>query len=59
MLNFTMASIGLIGTLRFIKDSKDEGGHSLDVTGGLISVSGVSSLVFGIIEGPERVGVIT
>ena len=54
-----MASIGLIGTLRFIKDSKDEGGHSLDVTGGLISVSGVSSLVFGIIEGPERVGVIT
>jgi len=54
LLNFTMASIGLIGTLRFIKDSKDEGGHSLDVTGGLISVLGVSSLVFGIIEGPER-----
>jgi predicted MFS family arabinose efflux permease len=49
-----MASIGLIGTLRFIKDSKDDGGHKLDVTGGLISVIGVSSLVFGIIEGPER-----
>ena len=54
LLNFTMATIGLIGTLRFIKDSKDEGGHSLDVTGGLLSVLGVGSLVFGIIEGPER-----
>jgi predicted MFS family arabinose efflux permease len=54
LLNFTMAALGLIGTLRFIKDSKDSGEHSLDVAGGLISVLGVSSLVFGIIEGPER-----
>ncbi len=54
LLNFAMATLGCIGTIRFINDSKDENGPPLDVLGGLISVVGVGSLVFGIIEGPER-----
>lgn len=52
-LNLFLATIGFIGVTVNVTNSKDDSGHPLDVIGGLISVLAVSSLVFGIIEGPE------
>ncbi len=53
-LNVVLAALGLIGTLAAVPDSTDEHPPALDVAGALFSLVGVSGLVAGIIEGPER-----
>jgi EmrB/QacA subfamily drug resistance transporter len=53
-LNVTLATLALIGTLAVIPTSRDPHPPRLDVVGVLLSLIGVSGLVFGIIEGPER-----
>jgi EmrB/QacA subfamily drug resistance transporter len=53
-LNLVMATIGLLGVTVNVVNSKAPSGHRLDVVGGILSVAAVSSLVFGIIEGPDR-----
>ncbi len=53
-LNVVLATLGLIGTLAVVPDSTDEHPPALDVVGALFSLVGVSGLVAGIIEGPER-----
>lgn len=52
-LNLTLALVAFVGSIRFIPNSV-ESQHPLDFSGGLLSIIGVGSLVFGIIEGPER-----
>lgn len=52
-LNFVMAAVGFLGVSLNVRNSKDESSHPLDVIGGLLSVGAVSSLVYGIIEGPD------
>jgi EmrB/QacA subfamily drug resistance transporter len=53
-LNVTLAVIAFAGTLAVVPDSRDPHRPRLDVPGALLSLVGVSALVFGIIEGPER-----
>ena len=52
-LNLVLAIIGMVGVTVNVTNSKDESSHPLDFFGGLLSVGAVSSLVFGIIEGPD------
>lgn len=53
-LNLVFATVGFIGVTVNVRNSKDESEHPLDVIGGLLSIAAVATLVFGIIEGPER-----
>ncbi len=53
-LNLVFAVVGFIGVTVNVRNSKSAEQHPLDVIGGLLSIGGVASLVFGIIEGPER-----
>ncbi|MGH2918879.1 MAG: MFS transporter [Solirubrobacteraceae bacterium] len=53
-LNVTLAALAFIGTLRVIPRSRAADAPRLDVVGGALSLIGVTALVFGIIEGPER-----
>ena len=52
-LNLFLATVGLIGVTRNVQNSRDETDRPLDFFGGLLSIAAVSTLVFGIIEGPE------
>lgn len=52
-LNLTLAALAFMGSLRFIPNSVEKN-RPLDFGGGILSIIGVGSLVFGIIEGPER-----
>lgn len=51
-LNLAFATIGLIGAIVVVPNSKGEN-HSIDWFGGLLSLIGVSGLVWGIVFGPE------
>jgi len=53
-LNVALAALGLVGTLAVVPDSTDEHPPALDVIGAVLSLIGVSGLVAGVIEGPER-----
>jgi len=53
-LNLIMATIGLLGVTVNVVNSKSGSGNRLDIVGGILSVLAVSSLVFGIIEGPDQ-----
>jgi EmrB/QacA subfamily drug resistance transporter len=53
-LNVVLATVALVGTVLVVPNSVDPHPHRLDVVGGLLSLVGVASLVFGIIEGPEQ-----
>ena len=52
-LNLVFSVVAFLGVSVNVKNSKDALSHPLDYFGGLLSVFAVSSLVFGIIEGPE------
>ncbi|MEN9603487.1 MAG: hypothetical protein RL545_176 [Actinomycetota bacterium] len=51
-LNLAFATIGLIGAILVVPNSKGEN-HAIDWFGGLLSLVGVSGLVWGIVFGPE------
>lgn len=53
-LNVILALIALGGVLAFVPGSADEHPPALDLFGALLSLVAVASVVFGIIEGPER-----
>ncbi len=53
-LNVVLAVLAAVGTLAVIPRSREADPPRLDVVGGLLSLVGVTALVFGIIEGPER-----
>lgn len=53
-LNVVLATLGLIGTLVVLPESKEIATHRLDWVGALLTIIGVGSAVFGIIEGPEQ-----
>lgn len=53
-VNVVLAVAALIGTLAVVPNSKDPDAAPIDVPGGLLSVIGLSALIFAIIEGPER-----
>lgn len=53
-LNLVLAALGLVGTLVVLPESKEIATHRLDWVGAVLTVVGVGSAVFGIIEGPEK-----
>jgi len=53
-LNVVLALLGFIGTLAFVPKSVDVHPPYLDFVGAIFSLVGVSSLVYAIIDGPDR-----
>lgn len=53
-LNVVLATLALLGTLAVVPQTRDAHPPRLDPIGTLFSVAGLSALIFGIIEGPER-----
>lgn len=51
-LNLTFATIGLIGAIKVVPNSKAES-HPIDWFGGFLALIGVSGSVWGIVFGPE------
>ncbi|MGL4173951.1 MAG: MFS transporter [Actinomycetota bacterium] len=54
VLNVTLATLAIVGTLMVVPSSRDANPPRLDVIGGLLSLGAVVGVVFGIIEGPVR-----
>ncbi len=52
-MNAILSLIGFLMTLRWVRDSRDAK-NPLDWTGGVLSILGVSGLVYGIIEGADK-----
>lgn len=52
-LNLGFSTIGLVGAFLVVPNSKGEN-RPIDWLGGLLSIAGVSGLVWGIVSGPEQ-----
>lgn len=52
-VNVPVVIVGIVLTMIFVPDSKDEETPALDRTGFLLSIAAIGSLVFTIIEAPE------
>ena len=53
-LNVTLAAVAVVGVLAVVPSSVDPERPALDLVGATLSLLAVSTLVFGIIEGPSR-----
>jgi EmrB/QacA subfamily drug resistance transporter len=53
-MNVALAALALIGTIAVVPSSVEEDAPQLDLVGAALSLVAVASLVFGIIEGPDR-----
>jgi EmrB/QacA subfamily drug resistance transporter len=53
-LNVVLAGVALVGTLAIVPATRESRPPRLDPIGTLLSVVGLSAIVFGTIEGPER-----
>ncbi|HEX7094928.1 MAG TPA: MFS transporter, partial [Acidimicrobiales bacterium] len=54
LITVPIVAVAMIAISAIVPNSKDSDGHPLDPVGTLLSVIGLVSLVFAIIEGPER-----
>jgi EmrB/QacA subfamily drug resistance transporter len=52
-LNVVLATVALIGTILIVPATRESRPPRLDPVGAVVSVSALSALVFGIIEGPD------
>lgn len=53
-LNAALAVLGIIGTLLFVPETRDERPIPFDAIGSVLSFVAVAAVIFGIIEGPDR-----
>ena len=53
-MNVPIAAVALVLVTVFVPTSRDEGRRPLDPAGSLLSIAGLSALVYALIEGPER-----
>jgi EmrB/QacA subfamily drug resistance transporter len=53
-LNVVLAAAAIAGTLRFVPESADPGAPRLDVSGAVLAVIGMVTLVYSIIEAPSH-----
>ncbi len=53
-VNVPLVLIAAVPILLFVPSSRDDEGRPLDLVGAALSIVGFTSLVFGIIEGPEK-----
>src|SRR3712207_9509465 len=51
-LSMVLAALALVGTTLLVPTSKDPEHAALDLLGAVLSVAGISGVVFAIIEGP-------
>ncbi len=54
LIDVPLVALLLVLSQRLVPTSKSSAGHPLDVIGAILSVGALTSLVYGIIEGPER-----
>jgi EmrB/QacA subfamily drug resistance transporter len=54
LVNLPLVLLALVAGIRLVPASKDPVEHALDLPGALLSIAGVSTLVFAIIEGPTH-----
>ena len=54
LFNLPAIAACLIGAMVLVPESRDPGRPKLDVVGALLSIAGLSALVWGLIEAPER-----
>ena len=52
LVNVPVVLVGIVGVLHFVPESRDEHPEKLDPIGSVLSIAGVATLVFGIIEAP-------
>lgn len=53
-VNIPIAAVALVAGWFFVPESKDSGNSPLDPLGAVLSIVGLGSLLFGIIEGPVK-----
>ncbi|MEE1787704.1 DHA2 family efflux MFS transporter permease subunit [Streptomyces sp. SP17BM10] len=53
LINVLVVAVSVIGALVLVPESTDPGAHPLDVLSTLLSVAGVTALVYGVIEQPH------
>jgi EmrB/QacA subfamily drug resistance transporter len=53
-LNIPVVVIGIIGGAFLVPTSKDPEGHPLDPIGAVLSIAGLTALIYGVIEGPNH-----
>lgn len=53
-INVPLIALALIGSVFFIRESRDPDPHPIDPPGNLLAIGGVVALVWALIEGPER-----
>lgn len=53
-INVPLLALAIVGALHLVPDSRDPDATRLDPVGALLSIVAISSLVYAIIEGPER-----
>jgi EmrB/QacA subfamily drug resistance transporter len=54
LVNVPIAAMGVVAALTLIPDSRDPATSPLDPVGALLSILGLATLLYGIIEAPER-----
>jgi len=54
LVNLPIVAVGLVAGVFLIPDSKDPSPQRLDPVGALLSIVGLSTLLFAIIEGPDK-----
>src|SRR5688572_28001052 len=54
LITVPIVAMAMLLVFAIVPNSKDSAGHPLDPVGSLLSIVGLVSLVFAIIEGPER-----
>lgn len=52
LINVPIAAVGLLGTLHLMPESRDENPGRVDPIGALLSIAGLATLVYGIIQAP-------
>jgi EmrB/QacA subfamily drug resistance transporter len=53
-LNVPIAAVAIAGAIRFVPDSRDPHPGAFDIPGAVLSVAGLTSLVYAIIEAQDR-----
>ncbi|MCU1483648.1 MAG: drug resistance transporter, EmrB/QacA subfamily [Actinomycetia bacterium] len=53
-LNIPVVVVGLVGGALLVPTSKDPDGHPLDPVGAVLSIAGLTALIYAVIEGPNH-----
>jgi EmrB/QacA subfamily drug resistance transporter len=54
LVNVPIVAIALVGGFRLVPDSRDPAAPRVDVPGALLSIAGLATVLWGLIEGPTR-----